>query len=127
MDEIKGFKYKITVKVLLSKQTNKQNWRHRAPVYFNSATTTVINSEYDLDKPFQEILYRIDNWINEGSGWIIESIVGACLNIFIYSLLSASSCIKLPDKLRNASKGLINIKNNEINVFFGVILDIYIH
>ena len=111
---------------MLSKQTNKQNWRHRAPVYFNSATTTVINSEYDLDKPFQEILYRIDNWINEGPARIIESMVGECVNIFIYRLLS-SSCIKLLDKLRNPSKGLINIKNNEINAFFGVILDIYIH
>ena len=25
-----------------------------------------------LDKSFQKILYRIDNWINEGFGWIIE-------------------------------------------------------
>ena len=24
-----------------------------------------------LDKSVQEILYRIDNWINEGSGWIL--------------------------------------------------------
>ena len=33
-----------------------------APVYFNSATKTVINSDkYMLDKAFQEILYRIDN------------------------------------------------------------------
>ena len=37
-----------------------------APVYFNSATKAVINSDkYDLDKSFQEILYRTDNWINE--------------------------------------------------------------
>ena len=33
----------------------------------------MINSKYDLDKSFQEIFYRIDNWINEGSGWVIES------------------------------------------------------
>ena len=32
-----------------------------AYVYFNSATKTVINSEYNLNKYFQEILYRIDN------------------------------------------------------------------
>ena len=40
--------------------------------FFNSAAKTVINSEFNLDKSFQEVLYRIDNWINEGSGWIIE-------------------------------------------------------
>ena len=32
-----------------------------SPVYFNSATKTVIKSDkYDLDKCFQEILYRIE-------------------------------------------------------------------
>ena len=36
---------------------------------FNSATKTMINSDkYDLGKSFQEILSRIDNSINEGSG-----------------------------------------------------------
>ena len=39
------------------------------PFYFNSATKTVINSDkYGLDKSFQEMLYRIDNWIDKGSG-----------------------------------------------------------
>ena len=71
---MKGFKYQITVTVFLCKQ--KQNGDiDDAPVYFNSAFKTIINSDqYYLDKSFQEILYRIDNWINEGSGWIIESI-----------------------------------------------------
>ena len=46
-----------------------------------------------FDKYFQEILYRIDNWINEGSGWAIESINGEYVNISIYSPLSASSYI----------------------------------
>ena len=55
-----------------------------APVYFNSATKTVINSEYTLDKSFQEILYRIDNWINGRSVWIIESIEDQYVNVSIY-------------------------------------------
>ena len=60
-----------------------------APVYFNCATRTVINSDkYMLDKFFQEILYRIDNWINEGSSWIIESIEARYVNISVYNPLS---------------------------------------
>ena len=43
-----------------------------APVYFNSTTKTALNFKHGLDKSFQEILYRIDNWINEISGWTIE-------------------------------------------------------
>ena len=83
-----------------------------------SATKTVINSdEYRLDKLFQEILYRIDNWINEGSGWIIESIEAQYVNISIYSPLIGSTYIKLPDKLKNPMKNLINIKNNDNKCF----------
>ena len=40
-----------------------------SPVYYNSATETVINyNKYDIGKSFQEILYRIGNCINKGSG-----------------------------------------------------------
>ena len=84
LNEMKGFKYQFRVKMLLSKEKENKNIEH-APVYFNSATKTVINSEFNLDKSFQEILYRIDNWINEGSGWKIESINGKYVNISMYS------------------------------------------
>ena len=70
-----------------------------------------------FDKSFQEILYRIDNWINEGSGWVIESIEAEYVNISIYIPLSESSSIELTNKLRNSMKGLINIKNNESKCF----------
>ena len=57
---MKGFKYQITVKVLLKK--HKQNGDIEfAPVYFNSVTKTVINFKYDLSKYFQEVLYGIGN------------------------------------------------------------------
>ena len=63
-----------------------------ALVYFNSATKTVINfDKYDLDKSFQGTLYRIDDWINGGSGWIIESIGAQYVNISMYSRLIGST------------------------------------
>ena len=63
---MKGFKYQITVAFLLYKHKINGDIEY-APVYSNSATKTVINSDkYDLDKSVQ-ILYRIDNWINEES------------------------------------------------------------
>ena len=39
-----------------------------APVYFNSLTNTVINERFRLESSFQEILYMIDVWLNNGSG-----------------------------------------------------------
>ena len=67
LDEMKGFKYQITATVLLSKVKIDGNIEY-SPAYFTSTTKTVINSEFNLDKSFQEILFRIDNSINERSG-----------------------------------------------------------
>ena len=62
LNETKGFKYQITVKVSLKKY--KPNGETEfAPVYFNSSTKTIINHRYKLDQSFQEILYRIDAWL----------------------------------------------------------------
>ena len=112
LNETKGFKYQIAVKVLLKKY--KLNGEIEfAPVYFNSVTKTVINHRFRLENSFQEILYLIDNWINEGSGWIVESIESQYINISTYRLLSGSSHINLPAELRSSKKGLISIKNND--------------
>ena len=92
LDEMKGFKYQITVTVLLSKVKTNGSIEY-LPIYFNSTTKTVINLEFSLDKSFQEILYRIDNWINEGSGWIVELIDGEYVNISAYSPLAESTYI----------------------------------
>ena len=81
LDEIKGFKYQITLKVLLSKYKENID-REFADVFFNSTTKIVINSKH-RDKSFQEIFNKIDNWISEGSGWIIESIDAEYVNISI--------------------------------------------
>ena len=83
------------------------------PVHFNSTTKTVINHKIDLDKSFQEILYRNDNWINEGSAWIVEKIHSQYINISTFRPLSRSSNIKLPAELKIPKKELINIKNND--------------
>ena len=75
LNEMKGFKYQITMTVLLYNHKMDGDTEY-SPVlfFFNSVTETVIIFEYCPDKSFQEILYRIDNWINKGSGWMIESI-----------------------------------------------------
>ena len=56
LNETKGFKYQITVKVLLKKYKPNEEIEF-TPVYFNSSTKTIINHRYKLDQSFQEILY----------------------------------------------------------------------
>ena len=86
-------------------------------MYFNSSTKTVINHRYMLNKSFQEILYRVDAWINRGSGWITELIESQYINISTYRPLVGSYYIDLPIELKHPRKGLINIKNNDQKCF----------
>ena len=51
LNKTKGFKYQITVKVLLKKYKSNDEIEF-APVYFNSSTKSVINNRYKLDQSF---------------------------------------------------------------------------
>ena len=44
----------------------------------------MINHKFSLENTFQKILHRIDNWINEGSGWIAELIESQYINVSTY-------------------------------------------
>ena len=55
-----------------------------APVYFNSVTKTVTKYRFRLENSFQEILYMIDVWNNNGSGWNVELIESQYINISTY-------------------------------------------
>ena len=103
LNETKGFKYQITVEVLFKKYKHNGEIEFR-PVYFNSKTKTVINDKFSLENAFQEILYMIDDWINKGSGWIIELIMSQYINISTYRPLSGSSYMDLPIKLGSPRK-----------------------
>ena len=116
LNETKGFKYQINVKVLLKKY--KLNGETEfALVYLNSLTKTVINHRFWLESSFQEFSYKIDVWINKGSRWNVESIESQCINISTYRPLSGSSYISLPVELRSPRKGLINIKSKDQKCF----------
>ena len=100
--EMKGFKYQRAIKVLLSKQ-NENGDKEFITVYFNSTAKTVINlNKYGIDKSFQEVFYRLDNWSNEESAWTIEYIDGEYINVS--NLLSESSYTELPGELKNPKK-----------------------
>ena len=71
----------------------------------------MINQRFKLEKFFQEILYLIDIWINEGSSWSVEWIESQYINISTYRPLSGNSYISLP------VEGPINIKNKDQKCF----------
>ena len=103
LNETKGFKYQITLKVVLKKYKPNGEIEFR-PVYFNSKTKTVINHKFSLENAFQEILYRIDDWINEGSGWIVELIESQHIGVFRHI-----NPVKIyPERITKKDKQLVN-------------------
>ena len=114
LGEMKGFKYQITLFITLKKNKLDGTVEYAA-VYLNSFVKTVINYDFDdsIDKSISEILFRLDNWINEGSGWVIERVNDQYLNISQYSPLVWSSFIELPKELKNPKKDLLNLRNTD--------------
>ena len=82
LNETKGFKYQIIVKVLLKKYKHNEEIKF-APVYFNSVAKIVINHRFRLESYFQEILIN-DTWLMLG---LIMDLVGL-LNQLSLSILT---------------------------------------
>ena len=80
---MKGFKYQITFKILLSK-VKSEDLIEYSTVYLNSLTKTVIGEEYYLDQCFNEIIFKLENWISHGLGWNVDIILNQYLNISSY-------------------------------------------
>ena len=73
----------------------------------------MIDNRFKLKDFFQEILYMIDRWINEGSGWTVESVESQYITISTYRPLLGSSYMTLLIELKHPRKGLINIKSRD--------------
>ena len=121
---MKGFKFIETLEVTFEKNTIDSKTGKRVSIYktafFNGKAKTITkvdDIEPELKMSGQEILNVIDKWVSEGSGWVIDRIDSHYLNVTLYKPLSGSSYIKLPAKLGNSRKGLINIKNEDNECF----------
>ena len=121
---MKGFKFIETLEVTFEKDTIDPKTGKRVSIYktafFNGKAKTITkvgDTEPELNMSRQEILNVIDKWVLEGSGRVIDRIDSHYLNVTLYKPLNGSSYIKLPAKLGNSRKGLINIKNKDNECF----------
>ena len=83
LNETRGFKYQIAVKVLLKKYKVNDEIEF-APVYFNSSAKAIINRRYKSDKSFKK--FHIE-FMHE----LIEDLIGLLnqlsLNTLIFQLI----------------------------------------
>ena len=118
LNEMKGLKFNETLNITFEKQNGDKLIEKEA--YFNAKPQTVTNETEItnlLQITQQQIVNMIQQWISEGSGWIIKSVDGHFINVVRYRPLRGSSYIPLPKELQNSAKGIINMKNNDDECF----------
>ena len=75
LKETRGFKYQITLKVMLKNYKSTEiEFAPSSLLQFSNKTKTVMNHKFSLESTFHKSLYRIDTRINEGSDWIAWSL-----------------------------------------------------
>ena len=79
MKDMKGFKFIETLEVMFRKDTIDSKTGKRVSTYktafFNGKAKTITKAddiEPELNMSRQEILKVIDQWVSEGSGWVID-------------------------------------------------------
>ena len=78
---------------------------------------TVTNKIFNLGTSYEKLKNVLNIWPGKGSGWIVDKIDDIHIFISNYDPLSGSTNISLPPELNNSMKGLINLKNNDIECF----------
>ena len=106
LEEKRGFKDVLSVRVTLKKWNNATNTNDIDTVYRNSDPITVANQRFNLNNAYETLKHRLFNlwrfiYSDGGSGWIIDTIEDIWINIANYESLTGSSYIPLPPELNN--------------------------
>jgi len=119
LEKLTGVKYNFVLNVVFGNKTEAKN----AGTYFWSSdikNATVITHHSKItktiDKNFMKLQEKIDEFINNGSGWALESIEQLEINIVKYTPLKGSSYIELPYAIRS-KHACVNVKNKDDECF----------
>ena len=80
------------------------------PVILNQHNIDILN--HLLNKFIDEVKGEIEAWSERGSGWIMEKILEAFINVSKYQPMRGGSYMPLPKKLQN-KKAIINVQNRD--------------
>ena len=120
--KMKRLKAIITFKIIFENQRGSETITKQA--FFNCKTFIILKQKdfYGmLEYKTNQIINKIGDWLSEGSGWVISSVDAHYFNVVKCTHLNTSFYNQLPKELRNAKKGLINIKKSTMNALDGVI------
>ena len=114
LDEMKGFKFVEILRMVFNKFDGDVT-----TAYFKSKTKTVINENdinLDLLDSSQEIKNKIlVGYLKVPVGLLIQSII--IISTLLNTTPQKDRHLKIPSELRNFTKGLINLKNEDDQCF----------
>ena len=106
--------YGLLVRFSVNRNGEEEYMQH----YFNRMKPIVFN-EHNIDTTnhifeqfVDEVKGDIENWSERGSGWVVDEILEAFINVARYQPLRGGTYMPLPEKLKN-KKAIINIKNRD--------------
>ena len=106
--------FSLLVKFHMTRDGKVEEMEH----YFNRMQPVIVN-EHNIDslKPLlnqfiHEVKGEIEVWSERGSGWIMDKILKAFINVAQYQPMRGGSYMELPTKLKN-KKAIINVKNRD--------------
>ena len=119
LEKLTGVKYNFVLKPgFFNKEQNKFVTSYFWSSDIKNATEITHQSKItkSIDKNFKKIEQKIDEFINNGSGWVLDSIEQLEINIVKYTPLKGSSYIELPYVIRS-KHACVNVKNKDDECF----------
>ena len=116
LEYLKSFKFYLSIKVGMQKLVNDITSEN---VNFRTSATIILQSsniEEIVTNHFEVLNRKIDEYLRNGSGYVVNDIEAIHLNILKYNPLYAGQWLPLPKELRK-KKCLLNIKNYDDKCF----------
>ena len=108
--------FSLLVKFKMTREGKVEEMEH----YFNRMQSVIVN-EHNMDtlnpllnQFIHEVKGEIEAWSERGSGWIMDKILKAFINVARYQPMRGGSFMELPTKLKN-KKAVLNIQNRRDN------------
>ena len=107
-----SLKYSVGLEAVFVKDTKSGSPTFTDPPTRFYAEQKAIFNEVDLSKEFSVLIARIENFVQNGSGWILNTLKTLWLDVAKYEPIKGSSYLPLPDSLKN-KRAVINVKNDD--------------
>ena len=116
VDDLKSVKIHFTLNVRFHNNRNDQ--LEYMDHYFNRMNPIILNENNIgrlnkfLNQFVDEVRGEIEAWSQRGSGWVVDEILEAFINVARYQPLRAGTYMPLPKGLGN-KKAIVNVKNRD--------------